>query len=87
MPTLFPDTDRYGLPQTSLNGYYYEVTDLSADPTPSGTTEPTWPTVDGATVTEFSVETDDAPASPTDPADGTTRPEDVRDRYANRFGP
>ena len=69
---------------TTANGYYYEVTDLSADPTPSGATEPTWPTVDGATVTEFSVETDDAPASPTDPTDGSTLPEDVRDRYRNR---
>lgn len=25
MPGLFPDTDRYGLPQTTLSGLYYEV--------------------------------------------------------------
>lgn len=86
-PAWAADVDRSlgdKIEPTQANGFYYEVTDLTADPTPSGETEPTWPEVDGGTVNEYSVETDDPTATPTDPSD-TTLPDDVADRYANRY--
>ncbi len=67
---------------TTSNGYYYEVTDVAADPTPSGSTEPTWPTAEGGVVTEYSDDGDDgnSGATPTDPSTGTL-PRDIGNRY------
>jgi len=65
---------------TVSNGYEYTVIDTYGANPRSGSTEPTWPESDGATVIE---DTDgvltSTPTSPTDPS--TTLPEDVEDRY------
>lgn len=79
------DGDR--IEPTTANGYYYEVTDLTAADTPSGTVEPTWPTEDGASVTEYSFDTPEGTAPPTTPTapGGSTLPDDIEDRYCVVF--
>lgn len=52
---------------TVANGYYYEATDVSTGGA-SGTVEPTWPTVEGATVREFTDGGPSGPSTPTEPS-------------------
>lgn len=66
-------------PPTS-NGYYYEVIDVAADPTASGTTEPTWPAADGGVITEYTVATTSSTSAPTDTGSGAL-PDPIFDRY------
>lgn len=68
---------------TTPNGYEYECIDTLGSNPRSGTTEPTWPTEDGATVVE---DTDLVPpATPTTatPPPDSQLPEDVVDRYGD----
>lgn len=72
---------------TTANGYQYTVVDTLGSNPRSGTTEPTWPTSEGARVSEDTDLT--APATPgtgtsTTPTD--TLPQDVVDRYGDGFG-
>lgn len=74
---------------TVPNGYYYEAIEVSADPTPSGSVEPTWPAEDGAVVYEFTYDAGGsattAPPSGGAPPGGSL-PDDVIDRYKNLKG-
>jgi len=67
---------------TVYNGYKYTVVEADGDNPASGTTEPTWPTTDGAQVTE-DVDLSQAPATTT--TDGSTG-SPAGDRYDNLPG-
>ncbi len=68
---------------TVYNDFYYTVVDVQGDNPRSGTTEPTWPTEDGAQVIE-DAEGTTAPQVPTEPPDVTAQPNpETADRYSN----
>jgi hypothetical protein len=69
---------------TTYNGYYYVCVLAQGDNPRSGTVEPTWPTEEGALVTESADNSDqpgttDAAAENPDPA--TTPTAEIRERY------
>jgi hypothetical protein len=66
---------------TTLNGWKYTCVEADGANPASGSTEPTWPTSDGATVTE---EHDDEPTAPTTPQPPATDP--GGGRYGNPGG-
>lgn len=66
---------------SSANGYYYEVT---ASDGRSGEVEPTWPTEDGATVTEKADLTNVVTTTPIDPGTGVDGT--IADRYDTGSG-
>jgi hypothetical protein len=74
---------------TEYNGFYYRAVLAQGDNPRSGTTEPVWPTEEGATVIE-AADNSDAPAlesnarSSVNPA--TTPTQEIRDRYNVTYG-
>ena len=72
---------------TVPNDYQYTVIDTLGTNPKSGTTEPVWPTEDGATVNEDTDLTPPTPPStPTPPTTDTTLPPDIAERYDGRLG-
>lgn len=65
---------------TVPNGFYYEVVDVIGDNPASGDTEPTWPTQEGAQITEDTEGVPSGTASPA-PGPGTTPTSGVVNRY------
>lgn len=68
---------------TAYNGYYYTVTDTLGDSPASGSTEPDWPTSEGAKVYE---DTSQAPANTTTTPPDNDPGQAIRDRYKNLTG-
>lgn len=69
---------------TTPNGFQYEVIDTIGTNPKSSATEPAWPEEDGATINE---DADIETSSTSTTTDGTpTLPDDLRDRYNNRYG-
>jgi hypothetical protein len=66
---------------TTYNGFGYIVTDTSGDTPASGTTEPTWPTEDGAQITEDTEGAVTAPPVANSGPGDYVLPSDVTDRY------
>lgn len=84
-PTAWQPTTKYAVGDkvqpTIYNGWMYVVAEADGDnPTSSGT-EPTWPTTEGAQVTE---DVDATPTTPTTPGSGGNTP--GGDRYTNPGG-
>lgn len=71
---------------TVYNNYYYTVIEVQGANPRSGTTEPDWPTSEGAQVIEDADGSTTAPTTPTDMPDPNARPApDTSDRYENLF--
>lgn len=71
---------------TVYNDFYYTVVDTQGDNPRSGTTEPTWPTEDGAQVIEDADGADTTPQGLTEMPDISTLPSSsLVERYLNIF--
>lgn len=71
---------------TEYNDFYYTVVEVQGDNPRSGTTEPTWPTEDGARVFEDADGAADTPPTVTQPPNNSDVPSPgISDRYANLF--
>lgn len=84
LPSWAPNVARVDGDQiepTVYNDFYYTVVDTAGATPQSGTTEPTWPTEEGAQVSEDTDGTLGSAPTTTSPPDTQEPTSDVRDRY------